>query len=187
VPMTNLATRVYLCAASASHPLGDKNARDHASASVGLESLNLITLSSVLPPGVRPIDRDEFLASVRPGQEVSAIHGVCESNEPGQLISSTLSVAIPADPAVAGYVTELYESPGILGPVARRRTETMLLQLCADRYRVRGYDAEAEWTEGRRAYTLGGREVAIHTVQAEAVVNFDGDYTCALAAAVLLA
>jgi arginine decarboxylase len=181
-----LPTKLYLCAATGVHPVGDKNARDAASAMIGLESLNLVSVSSVLPAGIAVIDRAEFAALVRPGQVVFAIHGICESSEVGQVVSSTLSVALPADPTVPGYVTEVYEQPGIAGQVARRRAETMLLQLCADRYGDREFEVDRVWEPDRTGYTVGGVEIDVRTVQAERSVPWEGDFTCALAAAVLL-
>lgn len=181
-----LPTKLYLCAATGTHSVGDKNARDAASAVVGLESLNLVSVSSVLPAGIAVIEKDEFAALVRPGQVVFAIHGICESSEVGQVVSSTLSVALPADPAIPGYVTEVYEQPGIVGQVARRRAETMLLQLCADRYGDREFRVDETWEPDRAKYTVGGNEIEVRTVQAERSVPWEGDYTVALAAAVLL-
>jgi arginine decarboxylase len=174
----------------------DKNAKDIASACFGVESLNLVSVSSVLPPGIDLIGREEFLSSVSPGEAVHAIHGVCKSDVPGQVVSSTLSLAIPDDPEVPGYVCELYEHAGLVGQVAIQRTEVMLLELLARRYGVADFDPLGVWEHsawdpargGPRSsrYTVGPHAVTMHTLHAEGVVNWAGDYCVALAAACLL-
>jgi arginine decarboxylase len=151
-----------------------------------LADLNLVNVSSVLPAGIRLIDRDAFRAAVAPGQIVFAIHGICEANEPGRKVNSTLSIAIPTDGQGTGYVAELYEWPGIEDAIARHRTEQMVIQLYAERQGSGPFDPKFLWEPGRTRYRLAGREVDIHTIQASGVVNSDGDWCCALAAAVLL-
>jgi pyruvoyl-dependent arginine decarboxylase (PvlArgDC) len=176
--------RLYLA-----HAVGtakeDKNARDRASRPISLHNLTLLSGTSALPPGIRLIGQDEFRASVSGGQDVIAIHGVCQSNVPGQLVNSTLSICVPADGQGDGYVAELYEWPGIVPEVAVRRTERMVLQLYAENHGG-PFDPKFLWEQGRTRYTVSGREVEITTIQAAGVVNDDGDWCCALAAAVLL-
>lgn len=163
-----------------------KNARDYASAPGGLADLTLVAGTSVLPAGIRPVDRDAFRALVTPGQIVFAIHGLCESNTPGQRVNATLSVAMPTDGHGTGYVAELFEWPGLEDDAAVRRTERMVIQLYAERQGSGPFDPRTVWEPGKTRYTLAGREVDVTTVQASGVVNDDGDWTCALAAAVLL-
>jgi arginine decarboxylase len=180
-----LPGRLYLA-----HAVGtakeDKNARDRASRPISLHNLTLLAGTSALPPGIRLIDQDEFRASVSGGQDVIAIHGYCQSNVPGQLVNSTLSIAVPADGQGDGYVAELYEWPGIVPEMAVLRVEQMVIQLFAENHGSGNFDPETVWEPGKTRYTLVGREVDITTIQASGMVNRAGDWTCALAAAVLL-
>jgi arginine decarboxylase len=182
-----LPTRLYLCAAAGSHK-ENKNARDRASAAVGLADKNMVAVSSVLPPGIRLITREEFDNLTRPGQIVFAIHGICEGNVPGQRVSAALCAAVPKDPGVTGYVTELYEHPGVEEDWARRRAETMALQLFAERNGDADFVADKVWRllNWQKDYTVAGHDVTLHTVSASAVANWEGHYACALVAAVLL-
>jgi pyruvoyl-dependent arginine decarboxylase (PvlArgDC) len=154
-----LPGRLYLA-----HAVGtakeDKNARDRASRPISLHNLTLLAGTSALPPGIRLIDQDEFRASVSGGQDVIAIHGYCQSNVPGQLVNSTLSIAV--------------------------RVEQMVIQLFAENHGSGNFDPETVWEPGKTRYTLVGREVDITTIQASGMVNRAGDWCCALAAAVLL-
>jgi arginine decarboxylase len=162
-----------------------KNARDHASAPAGLADLTLIAGTSALPPGIEFIGRDEFNSKISPGRDIIAIHGYCESNVPGQLVNSTLSIAYPADGQGRGYVAELYEWPGIHPEIAIRRTERMVMQLYANRHGVVDFDPFEVWEPGKDTYTLAGRDVKLFTIQAAGIVPESGDWACALVAAVL--
>lgn len=180
-----LPTRLYLAAGSGSHK-ENKNARDRASAQVGLADKNLVTVSSVLPPGIQLISRADFEAATSPGQLVFAINGICESDVPGQLVTASLSVALPRGPGVTGYVAEVYEHPGVLEDWCRRRSETMVLQLFAERSGAVKFVADEVWVPGQTEYTVAGHDITLHTVAACGVVNWQGHYTAALVAAVFL-
>jgi pyruvoyl-dependent arginine decarboxylase (PvlArgDC) len=93
---------------------------------------------------------------------------------------------LPEDPSVVGYVAELYEFPGITDEGARCRVEKMALQLFANHHGGDEQQAVGFWQPGKSAYTVAGQRLTLYTVQAWAVVPENGDYACALAAAVLL-
>jgi pyruvoyl-dependent arginine decarboxylase (PvlArgDC) len=163
-----------------------KNARDHASDPAGVADLTLIAGTSALPAGIQIINRDEFDAAVTYGQEVVAIHGYIESNVPGQIINTTLSVILPQDGQGKGSVAELYEWPGLDPDAAIRRTERMAIQLYAERNGQKGFDPKSVWEWGRTTYRLAGRDVYIYTIQAGGIVSDEGEWACAFSGAVLL-
>jgi pyruvoyl-dependent arginine decarboxylase len=180
-----IPTRLYLAQSTGTHKQ-NKNARDRASAPIGLADLNLLPVSSVLPAGIRVIGPEEFRASVTPGQIVHAIHGICESNVVGQVVTATLTAVLSDDPAVVGFVAETYEWPGLTTEMAVRRTETSALQLFAERQGEEDFVADDVWRATRKDYTIAGHRVTLRTLHAEGVVDWEGDFTCALVAAVLL-
>jgi arginine decarboxylase len=185
-PMPALIPKFLHLASATGTAREHKNARDRASRPVALARQNLVSVSSVLPPGIQLVDRDAARALMADGQIIHVIHGLCESNTPGQLVTATLSVAIPADGHGVGFASELFEWPGIVPDAAVRRTERMVLQLYAENHGPEDFDPRTVWEPGRTRYTLAGREVDVTTIQASGVVNDDGDWCCALAAAVLL-
>lgn len=170
----------------------DKNARDRASRMAGIGKLNLVTVSSILPPGIQEISQDELDKLVSPGEIVHAIHGICQSNVAGQKVVMGMGRARPWDKTKTGYVTEIYEHPGITDHVMKQRVETMALQIFADELKDSGYDvpdgyaAEDYWKDGQTTYEVAGEKVEVDSIIAVGEVNIDGDYTCALVAAVLL-
>jgi arginine decarboxylase len=180
-----IPTRLYL-AAGAGTAKENKNARDHAGDVMGISDLNIVTVTSILPAGIRLIDRDEFRASVAGGQVIFAIDALCESNVPYQTVNATLTVALPEDPSVVGYVAELFEFPGITDKGARRRVEKMALKLFANHNGANEQEIAEAWAPGQTDYVVGGQRIRLKTIQASAVVPENGDYACALVAAVLL-
>jgi arginine decarboxylase len=185
VPGTFTPTRLYLASGSGVAK-ENKNARDHAGDEMGISDLNVVTVTSILPAGIRLIERDEFRSSVVGGQVVFAIDALCESNVPFQTVNSTLTVALPEDPDVVGYVAELFEFPGITDQGARQRVEKMVLGLFANHQGADEQEAAGQWQDGKTDYTIAGKAIRLHTMQAAAVVPENGDYACALVAAVLL-
>jgi arginine decarboxylase len=164
----------------------NKNARDAASREAGVGKLNLVTVSSILPPGIQEIGLDEFIKLVQPGEIVFSIHGVCESNVPGQKVCAGMGRARPWDKSHTGYVTELFEEPGVQEEDIQKRVETMALQLFADENGVEGFTAEDVWKKGKTTYEVGGIKVEIDSIIASGVCNHDGDYTCAMVMAVFV-
>ncbi|WP_235855594.1 pyruvoyl-dependent arginine decarboxylase [Methanofollis fontis] len=60
-----------------------------------IECYNLVTVSSILPPKCRIIQRDEGIADLDPGSIVFTVMSRISSNEPHRRISASIGVAIP--------------------------------------------------------------------------------------------
>jgi arginine decarboxylase len=180
-------TRIYF-AQGVGHHKWDKNARDDASEPCGLADLNLVNVSSVIPPHRRIIDQDEFRdrAPSAPDRILHAIHGICQSNVVGQIVSATLTAVIPDDDDLEGYVAEVYEWPGLNAATAIKRCEFSALELFANRHGQPGLDANAIWQPGRDRYTFAGLPCTVRTLHAEGEVNWQGDYCVALVACVFV-
>lgn len=69
------------------------NAFDGALLNAGAGNLNLLRVSSVLPPGAV---YDEYL-SIPPGNLVPTAYGAINSDKPGTVISAAVGVGIPDD------------------------------------------------------------------------------------------
>jgi arginine decarboxylase len=181
-----LPTKVYFISGVGTHKQ-NKNARDKASEQCGISDINIHGgVSSVLTPGIRVIDKEEFRSIVRPGEIVDMIEGVNESNVIGQIVSASLVAVLPESPDVTGYISELYEHSGISLRTSIRRSETMALQIFAERNGDMDFVADLVWRPLVRDYTVAGKRIRLRTVHAHGEVNWSGDYTCALVGAILL-
>jgi arginine decarboxylase len=186
--MNFVPTRIYFAQGAYSGRKENKNARDRASALAGTSRLNLSTLSSVIPPNCRVIDRAEFERSVQDGEVVFAINGLCESNVPGTVVTAGMGIVIPDDRS-CGFITELYENPGVSAADMRERIEKATLQIMGDQLTDGQFsqdDLDGMWECGKQAYTINDRSFKLYCQIASTTVNYAGDYACAFVIAVLL-
>ena len=65
----------------------------------GVAHFNLVSVSSILPPHCKVISRTAGLKKMTPGQIAFVVMSRNDTNEPSRLISSTVGLAIPKDPA----------------------------------------------------------------------------------------
>ncbi|MGC8602753.1 MAG: pyruvoyl-dependent arginine decarboxylase [Desulfomonilaceae bacterium] len=78
------------------------NAFDAALLDAGVGDTNLIKMSSILPPGVKEIER----IPLKKGSFVPLAYGERTSDFPGVQISAAVAVGIPEDPLEAGLIME---------------------------------------------------------------------------------
>ena len=72
----------------------------------GIAHCNLILVSSIYPPGVKKISKEEGVKILRPGEVVFAVYDRESTNEPNRLISTSIGVAMPKNPNKHGYLSE---------------------------------------------------------------------------------
>ncbi len=106
-------SRFFLCAGAAEGytPL---NAFDLALLKAGVGNVNLIRLSSILPPGVTQIER----VPLPPGGYVPIAYGTISSTTPQEFIAAAVAVAIPKNPELPGVIME-YSARGHKDDVER--------------------------------------------------------------------
>jgi len=115
-------TRVTLAAgtaggADASTPL---NAVDAALLAAGIGNINLVKLSSIVPPRVTIVP----LPRIRPGAIVPTAYAIMVSDVPGDTIAAAVGWALPEDRAAAGVIMEVHDR--MSGKEAERQVEEML-------------------------------------------------------------
>ena len=72
----------------------------------GIQKLNIVSVSSIFPPGCEIITREKGLAEVTPGQITFCVLARCSSNEPRRQFAASIGVAIPTDTSMYGYLSE---------------------------------------------------------------------------------
>jgi len=149
---------VTMAAATAGHAEGGStlNAFDNALLAAGIGNINLIRVSSIVPPDVEIVD----LPKIKPGALIPTAYAAVTSEVPGQVIAAAVGYALPDDPAKPGVIMEYHD-------VADRRTaERTIRQMLDEAFRVR-----AETIREMRIFA------AEHTVER---------FGCAVAAVTLL-
>ena len=104
------------------------NAFDNALLAAGIGNINLIKVSSILPPGVELVP----LPRIKPGALVPTAYAAMTSEVPGEVVAAAVGWARPADPAKNGVIMEYHDK------ATREEAERMIVQMLEEAFRVRG-------------------------------------------------
>ncbi len=150
----------------------------------GVAEFNLVSVSSIFPPGCRIVSRRMGLRQISPGQIVFAVIARQATNEPNRLISSSIGVAIPNDKEQYGYLSE-HHAYGIKGQVAGDYAEDLAAQMLATTLGI-DFDVDKSYNEKKETWKISGKIVRTTNITQSAEGHKDGLWTTAVAIAVLL-
>ncbi|HYC27069.1 MAG TPA: arginine decarboxylase, pyruvoyl-dependent, partial [Nitrososphaerales archaeon] len=72
----------------------------------GISQFNLVTVSSIVPPGCKQIPREQGAALLKPGEIVFLVLARNSTNEAHRLVASSIGIAIPSEASEYGYLSE---------------------------------------------------------------------------------
>ena len=150
----------------------------------GIEKFNLVTVSSIYPPGCKRIPKDEGLKMMQPGAITFAVMARNATNEPNRLIAASIGVAQPADENMYGYLSEHHpfgETDEKAGDYAEDLAATMLATTLGLEF-----DSNTAWDEREKLYKMSGKIVRTFNITQSAEGDKKGLWTTVIAAAVLL-
>jgi len=150
----------------------------------GIAPCNLVSVSSILPPGAKIIPKSEGVKLINPGQVVFVVMARISSNEPNRLLASSIGCAVPADRGMYGYLSEPH-AYGETETKAGEYAEDLAASMLASTLGIE-FDAEKDWNEREEYFKMSGQIVRTINTTQSAVVDKDGRWTSAIAAAVLL-
>jgi arginine decarboxylase len=104
------------------------NAFDNALLAAGIGNVNLIKVSSIVPPEVDIVD----LPQIKPGALVPTAYAAITSTTPGQIIAAAVGYALPVDRTKAGVIMEFHDVTD------RGTAEEAIRGMLAEAFRVRG-------------------------------------------------
>jgi arginine decarboxylase len=139
---------ITMAAATAGHAEGGTplNAFDNALLAAGIGNINLIKVSSILPPEVPVID----LPKIKPGALIPTAYAAMTSETPGETIAAAVGYALPDDPAKNGVIMEFH------GVASRAEAERQIHLMLEEAFRVRG-EAIRERGVVSSEHTVGSR------------------------------
>jgi arginine decarboxylase len=132
------------------------NAFDNALLAAGIGNINLVKVSSILPPAVDIV----ALPGLQPGAIVPTAYAAMTSEVPGEVVAAAVGWALPTDPSRNGVIMEFHDK------ATREEAERAIVQMLEEAFRIRG------WT--------------IRSMQVESVEHRVERTGCALAAVTLL-
>ena len=104
------------------------NAFDNALLAAGIGNINLIKVSSIVPPDVDIVT----LPPLKPGALVPTAYAAMTSETPNETISAAVGYALPADRSKAGVIMEYHDRTD------RTTADQVIRAMLAEAFAVRG-------------------------------------------------
>jgi arginine decarboxylase len=147
-----------------------------------IEQQNLVTVSSILPPGCVELEKDAGVATLYPGEITFAVMARTETNEPGRRITASIGLARPSDASMYGYISE-HHGYGKDEVESGDYAEDLAASMLASTLGVE-FDPDAAWNERKHVYETSSLIIESKSITAFAQGDRSGLWTCAVAAAV---
>ena len=176
-------SRIFLTRGVGRHP--EKLASfEMALRDAGIAQFNLVRVSSIYPPGCKFVKPDVGLKEMRAGAIVHVVMSEVATNEPRRLMAASVGVAIPRDGNQFGYLSE-HHSFGQTRQKAGDYAEDLAAEMLATVMGV-SFDPNKSWDEKREIWRISGKFVRTMNLTQTALGDKDGQWTTAIAAAVLI-
>lgn len=150
----------------------------------GIASFNLVTVSSIFPPGCKKVTREEGLKLLKAGEIVFCVLARNQTSEPNRLIAASIGCAIPADPNQYGYLSEHHpygETDEKAGEYAEDLAASMLATVSGVEF-----DPNTAWDEREQLYKASGKIIRTTNFTQSALGNKNGLWTTVISAAVFV-
>lgn len=150
----------------------------------GIETQNLVTVSSIFPPGCRRISKEEGVKYMKAGSIRFCVMSRNATNEPNRLIAASVGLAIPKDSQQYGYLSE-HHSFGDTEEKAGDYAEDLAATMLATTLGIE-FDSSKDWDEREKQYKASGKFITTSNVTQSAQGHKDGLWTTVLASAVFI-
>ncbi len=150
----------------------------------GIETQNLVTVSSIFPPGCRKISKDEGLKYMKAGSIRFCVMSRNATNEPNRLIAASVGLGIPKDHNQYGYLSE-HHSFGETEEKAGEYAEDLAATMLATTLGIE-FDSNKAWDEREKQYKASGKFITTTNITQSAQGHKDGLWTTVLSAAVFV-
>lgn len=160
------------------------NSFELALRNAGIEKFNLVSVSSILPPGCQIISKQKGLEQLTPGQIVYAVMSQNSSNEPGRLIAASIGCAIPQDAFQYGYLSEDH-SFGQNEKEAGDYAEDLAAEMLASTLGI-PFDVDAGYDEKKEFFKIDGRIINTRHIVQSALCDRKGLWTTVVATAIFI-
>jgi len=105
--ITLVPTKVFLTKGVGRHKYKLKSFEE-ALRKAGVAQQNLVSVSSILPPGCKVISKEKGLKLLRPGGICFCVMARADTDEYGRLVASSVGIAVPKDNTKWGYLSEVH-------------------------------------------------------------------------------
>jgi arginine decarboxylase len=150
----------------------------------GIEKYNLVTVSSIFPPGCKIITKEKGSEYLKAGQIVFCVMARNETNEPNRLVSAAIGLAVPHSDNQYGYLSE-HHSFGEKGELAGEYAEDLAATMLATTLGI-PFDPNQAWDERKQLYMASGHIIRTTHICQSAEGNKSGLWTTVISAAVFI-
>ena len=151
----------------------------------GIETCNLVYVSSILPPKCKIISKDEGIKSIKPGQITFTVMARLDTNEPQRMIAAAIGLAKPTDNENQyGYLSEVHDY-GYKAEKAGEYAEDMAATMLATTLGI-AFDSNQAWKEREQIYKASGHIIKTSNTCQTAQGHKDGLWTTVVSAAVFI-
>ena len=157
---------------------------EEALRNAGIAALNLVSVSSIYPPGCKIISRTRGQSMLQPGQIAFVVMSRESTNEPHRMLAASVGLALPRDKRAFGYLSE-HHAFGQTEKEAGDYAEDLAASMLASTIGVE-FDEDQSWDEKRQIWRISNKIVNTRNITQSAVVGRHGKWTTVVAAAVLL-
>jgi arginine decarboxylase len=148
----------------------------------GIEQFNLVSVSSIMPPGCKIVPKDEGIKLLKPGQIIYVVIARLATNEPNRLIATSVGAAIPSDPNTYGYLSEHHEF-GETDEKAGEHAEDIAAEMLATTLGIQ-FDPNKDWDELKQEFKISGKIVKTRNIAQSAEGDKNGLWTTVISTAV---
>lgn len=150
----------------------------------GIAHFNLVSVSSILPPGCKRIPPKTGLKYLKAGEIVFCVMARNATNEPNRLIAASIGGAFPSDENQYGYLSE-HHPYGETEEKAGEYAEDLAASMLASTLGIK-FNPDDAWDSRRQIFRLGGKIVRTMNVTQSAKGDKDGKWTSVVASAVFV-
>ena len=152
--MNNLVpTKVFLTKGVGRHKYQLKSF-EQALRKAGVAQLNLVTVSSILPPKCKIISSEKGIKLLTPGAISFCVMARSDTNEHGRLVASSIGAAVPRDGDKWGYLSEVH-GHGMNSQQAGDMAEDLAAGMLGTTLGME-FDPDKAWSEKEQAYKSSG-------------------------------
>lgn len=144
---------------------------------------NLVTVSSIVPPGCKRLPRDQGVEMLNPGEIVFLVLARNSTNEPHRLMASSIGVAIPSKKSDYGFLAE-HHSYGQTDEDAGEYAEDLAATMLATTMGI-PFNVSAAWDEREQVFKASGRIFRTTNVT-QSAIGEKGLWTSVVAGAVFI-
>ena len=150
----------------------------------GIQHCNIVTVSSIIPPGAKLIPRDKGVQMLQPGEITFVVLARNCTDEPHRLIAASVGAAIPSEENQYGYLSE-HHSNGQTDELAGDYTEDLAATMLATTMGL-AFDPQTAWDERKQLFQSSGLIIKTTSITQSATGDKSGVWTSVVAAAVFL-